>query len=67
VWVVGGGGLATHCAVGVCSEFGTLFREAAEQSGARYRQEGFDTSVMEVEKNDLQKFLELLHSGLLTS
>jgi cell division control protein 45 len=42
------------------NNFGTYFAKAAEDSSARVRHDGFDTSVIEILKNDLDKFLEIL-------
>jgi len=46
------------------NSFGVAFREAADKCSARIKHDGFETSVMEVQKDDLNKFLEVLHSGL---
>ena len=44
--------------------FGAAFREAADKTNSRIRHDAFETSVMEIQRDDLQRFLELLHSGL---
>jgi cell division control protein 45 len=44
----------------VCSEFGLAFLDAKERCNARTRHGSFDTSVIEINKDDLQVFLETL-------
>jgi len=44
--------------------FGASFAKAAEKTNARVNHDGFETSFMEVEKDDIYKFMEYLHSGL---
>lgn len=60
---------ATYLVVGVtCQEvagsgknsFGIAFRRAANVRGSRVRHDGFDRSVMEIEKDDAHDFLESL-------
>lgn len=46
------------------NKFGSSFTKAAEKTNARVRHDGFETSIMEVEKDDIYKFMEYLHSGL---
>lgn len=46
--------------------FGGAFRKAAETTGARIKHDGFESSIMEVQKDDLKDFMEYLHSGLIT-
>jgi cell division control protein 45 len=46
------------------NKFGSSFNKAAEKTGARVKHDGFETSIMEVEKEDIYKFMEYLHSGL---
>jgi len=46
------------------NKFGTSFDKAAEKTGARVKHDGFETSMLEVEKDDIYKFMEYLHSGL---
>lgn len=41
----------------LCSTFGVAFQEAASASGARTRHDAFEASVVEVRKDDLDKFL----------
>lgn len=43
------------------NRFGQAFRYAAEQIQARYRHDGFDSAVMEIDKGDMQRFVESLH------
>ncbi|CEH13425.1 CDC45 (cell division cycle 45)-like protein [Ceraceosorus bombacis] len=43
------------------NRFGLAFQEAASQSGARTRHDQFDTSAIEVRKDDLTAFIERLH------
>ncbi|MES1922606.1 hypothetical protein MHBO_004124, partial [Bonamia ostreae] len=45
--------------------FGNAFREAAESTESRYRQESFETNFLEIQKEDNSKFFEHLHSGLI--
>lgn len=40
-----------------CSAFGLAFQRAAHISGARTRHNAFEASVVEVRKDDLDKFL----------
>jgi len=46
------------------NKFGTSFNKAAEKTGARVKHDGFETSQMEIQKEDVFKFMEYLHSGL---
>lgn len=46
------------------NNFGVIFREAADKTNAAIKHDGFETAVMEVQKDDLHKFLEVLHFGL---
>ena len=43
------------------NRFGQAFRYAAEQIEARFRHDRFDTAIMEVDKEDYQRFIETLH------
>ncbi len=43
-----------------CSQFGVAFLEAQGRSNARTKHSSFDTSVVEVNKEDLQSFLTKL-------
>lgn len=43
------------------NRFGLAFSEAANKSGARTRHDKFETSAVEVKKDDLGEFLEALH------
>jgi cell division control protein 45 len=45
--------------------FGVAFRDAADRTNARIKHDGFETAMMEVQKDDLKHFLEVLHSGLI--
>ena len=47
------------------NNFGRAFRESAEQTDTRFKHDGFDRSVIEVHVQDLDRFLDLLHSGLI--
>ena len=47
----------------VCSEFGLAFLDAKERCNARTRHGTFDTSVLEINKDDLKVFLETLCEG----
>jgi len=38
---------------------------ASVKTGARIKQHLFDSSVIELQKDDITKFIEYLHSGLL--
>jgi len=44
--------------------FGLAFRRAAAETHTRNNQQHFESSSIEVYKDDIHKFLELLHSGL---
>lgn len=46
------------------NRFSVQFRLAAEQSGARMKHDGFDTSVMEIVKEDAVRFVEALHFSM---
>eukprot|EP00457_Paulinella_chromatophora_P004477 gb/GEZN01004489.1/.p1 GENE.gb/GEZN01004489.1/~~gb/GEZN01004489.1/.p1 ORF type:complete len:584 (-),score=68.31 gb/GEZN01004489.1/:81-1832(-) len=46
------------------NSFGMAFHQATERCSARVKHDGFETSVIEVQKEDLKKFLDVLHSGL---
>jgi len=46
------------------NRFGLAFRHAAHQMEARIRHDRFDTAVMEVDKEDYQRFIETLHYTL---
>lgn len=46
------------------NSFGRAFRTAADRTKSRIKHDGFETSVMEVQKDDLSKFMEYLHSGM---
>lgn len=43
------------------SRFGLAFQTAAEESGAGTRHDMFDTSIVEIRKDDLTSFIESLH------
>lgn len=43
------------------SRFGLAFQTAAEESGAAAKHDRFDTSIVEVKKDDLTSFIECLH------
>ena len=45
------------------SEFGLAFLDAKERCNARTRHGSFDTSVIEINKDDLKVFLETLVEG----
>ena len=59
--------LGTMCAVGnndvQKNTFGTAFRHAAEATKSRVRHDGFETSWMEIQKEDAEKFLTHLNYG----
>lgn len=49
---------------GICfSEFGLAFLDAKERCNARTRHGSFDTSVLEINQEDLKVFLETLCEG----
>ena len=52
-------GFAEECR----SEFGLAFLDAKERCNARTRHGTFDTSVLEINKDDLKVFLETLCEG----
>lgn len=43
------------------NKFGLAFQQAAEESGVQSTHDMFDTSVVEVSKDDLKGFVEALH------
>lgn len=45
------------------SEFGLAFLDAKERCNARTRHGSFDTSVIEINKDDLKIFLETMCEG----
>jgi cell division control protein 45 len=45
--------------------FGMAFRTAADKIQARVKHTGFETSILEVQNEDLPKFMQTLHSGLI--
>lgn len=47
------------------NDFGVSFHQAARLTGAQVRAHSFDSSVIEVAAEDVSRFLELLHSGLI--
>jgi ribonucleotide reductase beta subunit family protein with ferritin-like domain len=47
------------------SEFGVSFNKAATNTDARIKQHLFDASIIELQKDDITKFIEYLHGGLL--
>eukprot|EP00808_Paulinella_micropora_P021793 g56480.t1 len=46
------------------NSFGNAFHEATNKCKARVKHDGFETSVIEVQRDDLKNFLEILYSGL---
>jgi hypothetical protein len=44
----------------ILSKFGQAFRRTADETRAHVRQDRFDTSIIELTKNDLAKFMEHL-------
>ncbi|KAK5576630.1 hypothetical protein RB653_007774 [Dictyostelium firmibasis] len=47
--------------------FGEYFRKSAEYTDASFKYQSFDTSIVEVSKTDLHKFVEHLHSTMQSS
>ncbi|EGC39154.1 hypothetical protein DICPUDRAFT_27471 [Dictyostelium purpureum] len=47
------------------NQFGAHFRKSAEYTNAILKYQSFDTSIIEVSKSDLHKFVEHLHSSLI--
>lgn len=45
--------------------FGHAFRLAATKSNSRIKHDSFETSVMEIQREYMGRFMELLHSGLI--
>lgn len=45
--------------------FRKTFKRAAQKTGARIRRHSFDSSIIEVQQEDITKFMEYLHAGLL--
>merc|ERR1712166_1437786 len=46
------------------NKFGTSFAKAAERTNARVKHDAFDSSIIEIQKEDIYNFMEFLHSGL---
>ncbi|OQR98084.1 cell division control protein 45 [Achlya hypogyna] len=46
------------------NKLGTAFKMAAAETGAKYTHDGFDTTVMEIQMDDIQGFIEQLHNVL---
>ncbi|KAM9955226.1 hypothetical protein ACTFIW_000726 [Dictyostelium discoideum] len=47
--------------------FGEYFRKSAEYTDATFKYQSFDTSIVEVSKTDLHKFVEHLHGTMQTT
>ncbi|OQS02862.1 cell division control protein 45 [Thraustotheca clavata] len=47
------------------NKLGTAFKMAAAETGAKYTHDGFDTTVMEIQMDDIQGFIEQLHNRTL--
>ena len=47
------------------SHFGSIFEQAAQDTGAHIKHHTFDASIVELEKEDIKKFIEHLHIKLL--
>ena len=43
------------------NRFGLAFQEASTSTGARMRNDRFESSVLEVHRDDLMEFVEALH------
>eukprot|EP01125_Pyxidicula_operculata_P022703 TRINITY_DN9512_c0_g1_i1.p1 TRINITY_DN9512_c0_g1~~TRINITY_DN9512_c0_g1_i1.p1 ORF type:complete len:574 (-),score=108.91 TRINITY_DN9512_c0_g1_i1:1774-3495(-) len=55
----------THSSVALTSNtIGDMFRKASDFTGANQLSERFDTSVVEVAKDDIEKFLDFIRSGI---
>lgn len=63
--VVGVPGPSIHGSGRILNPFGVAFREAAERTRAHFKHDSFEASVMEVAKDDIHNFFELLHSDLI--
>lgn len=46
------------------SKFGLAFEEAARRSGSRILYHSFDSAAIHVLRDDIKKFMDILHSGL---
>ena len=44
--------------------FGQSFRLAAEHCEASFKHDGFETSIMEVKRDDIRRFIDALHYTL---
>ena len=47
------------------SAFGPLFERAAQITKSRITNHGFDSAVVEIQRDDLVKFIDSLHAELL--
>lgn len=54
-------GTEVDLALAFYSRFGLAFQSAAADSGAQARHDMFDTSIVEVRRDDLTGFVECLH------
>ena len=44
--------------------FGQSFRIAADHCNAHFKHDGFETSIMEVNRDDIRRFIDALHYTL---
>ena len=47
------------------SDFGLQFQEAAAKTGSHITHDSFSTSVIEIQREDAQKFMDYLHYSLM--
>lgn len=60
----------TFLVVGVVSQreknnFGVAFRQAGETTGADFKHDSFNASIIEIQEDHVNQFLETLHSGII--
>ena len=51
--------------VSLGSEFGLLFYLAAEKTGTKITHHGFDNAVVQIDREDMTKFMDYLNTALL--
>jgi cell division control protein 45 len=63
-YLVVGATCPAHAGDVLHNKFGTAFRWAAEGIDASFKHDGFETSVMEINSIDVQRFVESLHNTM---
>lgn len=57
----GGPSWADVITIAIHSAFGVAFQKAMQKTGARVSVDSFDSTILQVHKNDLEHFLENLY------